>query len=52
METRRSRGSQVEAESYRGIGVEGRDCLHDGGWLCQLALQIGIRGCLAVELIF
>jgi hypothetical protein len=46
------RAAKVEAESHRGIGVEGRDRLHDGGWLRQLALQIGIRGGLAVELIF
>ena len=46
------RATQVEAESHRGVGVEGRDRLHDGGWLCQLALQICTRGGLAVELIF
>jgi hypothetical protein len=46
------RATQIEAESHRGIGVEGRDRLHDGGWLCQLTLQIGTRGGLAVELIF
>ena len=44
------RAIQVEAESHRGVGVEGRDRLHNGGWLCQLALQIGTRGGLAVEL--
>jgi hypothetical protein len=44
--------TQVEAESHRGIGIEGRDCLQDGGWLCQLALQVDTRGSLAVELIF
>jgi len=26
--------TQVEPESHRGIGVEGRDRLHDSGWLC------------------
>jgi hypothetical protein len=46
------RATQVEAESYRGVGVEGRDCLYDGGWLCQLAMHICTRGGLAVELIF
>ncbi len=44
--------SQGKTESHTGIGIEGRDRLHDGGWLCQLTLQLGIRGCLAVELIF
>jgi hypothetical protein len=44
--------TQVETESHRGIGVEGRDRLHDGGLLCQLTLQIGTRGCLTIELIF
>src|SRR4029077_14902173 len=46
------RATQVEAESHRGIGVEGRDRLHDGGWLCQLTLQIGTRGCMTLALIF
>ena len=46
------RATKVEAESHRGVGVEGRGCLHDGGWLCQLALQLGTRGGLAIELIF
>jgi hypothetical protein len=44
--------TQVEAESHRGIGIEGRDRLHDSGWLCQVTVQIGIRGGLAVELTF
>ena len=43
--------SQVEPESHRGIGVEGRDRVHDSGWLCQLTLQVGTRRGLAVELI-
>ena len=43
--------TQVEAESHRGIDVEGRDRLHDGGWLRELALQVGTCGRLAVELI-
>ena len=43
--------TQVEAESHRRIGVEGRDRLHDSGWLCQLTLQIGTRRGLAVKLI-
>ena len=33
--------SHLEAESHRGIGVEGRDYLYDGGWLRELPLQIG-----------
>ena len=43
--------TQVETESHRGVDVEGWDRLYDDGWLCQLALQIGTRGGLAVELI-
>ena len=26
--------------------------MYDGGWLCELALQVGTRGGLAVDLIF
>ena len=43
--------SQGKTESHTGIGIEGRDHLHDGGWLCRLALQVGTRGRLAVDLI-
>jgi len=44
--------SQVEAEAYRGIGIDGRGCLHNRVSLCQLALQVRTRGSLAVELSF
>jgi hypothetical protein len=33
--------TQVKAESHRGVDIEGRDWLHDHGWLCRLALQVG-----------
>ena len=39
--------SHVEAESHRGIGVEGRDHLYNGEWLRELPLQISTCGRLA-----
>jgi hypothetical protein len=45
------RATQRKAESYRGICIKRRGQLYDGGWACQLTLQFGIRGGLAVELI-
>jgi hypothetical protein len=44
--------TEGEAEPYWGIGVEGREHLHDSGWLCKLALQRGACGRLTVKLIF